>query len=292
MKSYTEKLHYELLEKLEELDRNYNPKNLADPRLGTIKATLDQICENLKSYSFASIQEEVYYFKFVLPPTLALYIYYEDKIEWDRITRQGSPECQYKFNDRIYSQAESFRQEHKPFCDYYRDGLTGMDNFFFLRNSPVNHESKYPVGCIVDPASPPLHCRLLARLIAWTRLEQEVKISLPENMEKDLSVIQEEERLQWTGTKVNATELIYALKHSGLIENGNASVNRITNCFEKAFSINLGNTSKQFQEVLRRKMENGSIVDKLKDSLRKAIEEIEKEWSRKKRPPFGSPGLH
>ncbi|HEY8734041.1 MAG TPA: RteC domain-containing protein, partial [Puia sp.] len=290
MKSYTENLHNEILFKLDELDRNYNPQVLVDARLGIIADMIDQIKEELKSHQFTCKEDEVYYFKYILPSTLALYIYYSDKIQWDRIIRQGSPECQYKFIDRIYSQAETFRKDNHSFYVYYRDGKTELDNFYFLRNSPVNRETEYPVSRIIDPSSPPLHCGMLAMLIAYTRLEQELKLSISYNSEKSAPNVPEEDVLQWTGTKAGATELIYGLKRSGFINNGNVSLKRIKIWFEKTFNIDLGNTSKQFQELQRRKMSTGSIFDKLKEAFNKAIEEIEQEWLRKKRPPSGSPG--
>ena len=96
MKLFTEKLHDELLAKLEELNRNYNPQYLTDPRLHTISKVIDQIKEKLKTYQFKKTEDEVYYFKNVLPETLALYIYYIDKIDWERITISKSPESDYK----------------------------------------------------------------------------------------------------------------------------------------------------------------------------------------------------
>ncbi|HET6993042.1 MAG TPA: hypothetical protein VFJ43_17040, partial [Bacteroidia bacterium] len=67
MKAYTEKLHKELLSKLETLDRNYDPQNLSDPRLGLISKTIDLIKEKLKTHAFSGTKEEVQFFKFVLP---------------------------------------------------------------------------------------------------------------------------------------------------------------------------------------------------------------------------------
>jgi hypothetical protein len=290
MKVFTEKMHKELLSKLDELDRNYDPQNLTDPRLNLITAVIDQIKEKLKNYHFENEEDEIYYFKKVLPETMALHIYYSDKIEWDRINRQGSPECSYKITDRIYLQAENFRKDHKDIYEYNRDEKSYLDKIYFLRISPLNTESKYQLRQIIDPSSPPVHCELLAINIAYSRLEHEMKMSLNENQNKSSLNSSNEEYLPWTGTKASATELLYALKRSGLIDNGNASLNKMKKWFEKAFSIDLGNVSKKFQDIQSRKMDNISVFDKLKEAFKKAIDEIDEEYFRKNRPPSGSLG--
>jgi RteC protein len=290
MKAFTEKMHNELLLKLEDLDRNYDPKNLTDPRLNLITVVIDKIKEKLKNYHFENEEDEIYYFKKVLPQTMALYIYYSDKIEWDRINRQGSPECSYKFTDRIYLQAENFRKEYKGIYEYNRDEKSHLDKIYFLRKSPINSECKYRPGQIIDPSSPPVHCELLAMNIAYSRLEHEMKMSLKENMDKVSPNSSNEDGLPWTGSKASATELLYGLRRSGLIDNGNASLNKMKKWFEKSFSIDLGNITKVFQDIQSRKMNNNSVFDKLKEAYKKTIDEIDEEYFRKNRPPSGSLG--
>ena len=105
MKLYTEKLHEELLEKLEALNKNYLPLNLFDQRMPLITDALDGIKEKLNGYQFKKPQEEVEYFRDVLPATMAMYFYYKDRIEWERIAHLGTDSSRYKFHDRIYSQS-------------------------------------------------------------------------------------------------------------------------------------------------------------------------------------------
>jgi hypothetical protein len=288
MKVFTEKLHNELLSKLDELDRNYNPQNLTDPRLHLIADAINKIKEKLKTWQFKCTEDEIHFFKKILPETLALFIYYSDKIEWDRINLHGSLECRYKLSDRLFLQAENFREEHKVMYEYIRDERTDLDNLYYLRNSPLNRESKYQLIHIIDPSSPPVHCKLQAMNIAYSRIEHEMKMSLKENTDKAIPAILNEDNLSWTGTKAGATELLYALKRSGFIDNGNASLNKMKKWFEKAFSIDLGNITKKFQDVQSRKMNNNSVFDKLKEAFNKAIDEIDEEYFRKNRPPSGS----
>lgn len=274
MKSYTEKLHEELLTLLDELDRNYDPIILTDPRLSIITETIDQIKEKLKTHRFHSEEDEIHYFKKVLPETLALYFYYIDKMERDRIVRLDSDNYKYKFHDRIFSQAENFRAEYKIFCEYFRDGKADMDNFYFLRISPINRETKYPVIRILHPSTPPLHCELLAKHIAYNKLEFESKIIIAEEKETFSSLKTGRSKLKWTARQIDIIELGYALKEARAFNDGNASLNEIFKCFKESFDFDTGSTSRIFQDIIRRKANSPLFLDLLKQKLLERIDDF------------------
>jgi hypothetical protein len=274
MKAFTEKMHNELLSKLDELDRNYDPIILTDPRLNIITDTIDQIKEKLKTHRFHIEEDEIHYFKKVLPETLALYFYYIDKMERDRIIRLDSDNCTYKFHDRIFSQAENFRTEHTIFYKYLRDGKTDMDNFYFLRTSPINKETKYPVIRILHPSTPPLHCELLAKHIAYNRLEFESKVIIAEVKETLSSLKTGQSKLKWTARQIDLIELGYALKEANAFNHGNASLNEIFRCFKNSFDFDTGSTSRIFQDIIRRKTDSPLFLDLLKQKLLERIDDF------------------
>jgi RteC protein len=271
MKSYTEKLHAELLAKLDGLNRNYDPLNLVDCRLQIIADTIDQIKEKLKKYQFKKTEEEAYYFKKVLPNTLSSYFYYQDKMEWDRIVRLGSNSSQYKYHDRIFSQAENFRTENMFFYDYCRGGGTDGDLVYFSRTSTINKERKYQPRMIIDPSTPPLYCELLAKYIAYSRLEFESKKFISENDETLNPVIGGRKTLKWTAKQIDIIELGYALKEANAFNDGNASLNEIFKFFRDSFDFEIGNSSRIFQDLVRRKSSSPFFLDFLKQKLLQRI---------------------
>jgi len=274
MKVYTEKLHNELLSKLDELDRNYDSQNLTDPRLHLILTVIDKIKEKLKTCQFKCAEDEIHYFKNVLPKTLALYIYYSDKIEWDRVVRKGLPECRYKLSDRLFLQAENFREEQKVIYEYNRDERTDMDNLYFLRNSPLNRESSYQLIQIIDPSSPPVHCRLLAMNIAYSRMEHELKMIIAGEQGKSSIKKSGKLILTWTGKQIDLIELGYGLSETGSFNNGNASLKDIFDYFEEVFHVDLGNTSSLFQDIVRRKTGSTIFLDFMRKKLLQRIDEF------------------
>jgi hypothetical protein len=274
MKAFTEKLYNELLSKLDELDRNYNPQNLTDPRLHLITTTIDKIKEKLKAFQFKCAGDEIHYFKNILPKTLALYIYYSDKIEWDRINLHGSLACKYKLSDRLFLQAENFREEQKVIYEYNRDERTDLDNLYFLRNSPLNRESGYQLIQIIDPSSAPVHCKFMAMNIAYSRMEHELKMIIAE--EQGESSIKKLGKLilNWTGKQIDLIELGYGLYEMGSFNNGNASRKDIFDYFEEVFNVDLGNTSSLFQDIVQRKTGSTTFLDIMRKRLLQRIDEF------------------
>ncbi len=275
MKSYTEKLHEELLSKLQELDDHYDPLNLTDPRLKIITETVDQIKEKLKSHVFANTEDEVYYFKFVLAPTLALHTYYADKIEWDRIIRLGSPECRYRFHERVYTQAENFRKMHGTFLNYIRDGRKGLDHVYFLRTESKISDDSNNMAYIIDPSSPPFYCGVLATWIAYTKMELELKKAVREDPERPIQMKRGIRKLRWTGKQIELVELGYALHATGSFNDGKANLKDIFEFFEEAFEVDPGNTSRLFQDMLRRQTGYTTYLDMMIAKLHKRIDDIE-----------------
>ena len=198
---------------------------------------------------------------------MALYFYYCEKVEWDRITRLDSPERRYKFHDQIYSVAESFRKECVTLYEYYRDGKTNQDGLYFLRSSPLNRETRYSPGRIIDPNSPPNHCVMLAVLLGYTRLELEIKTSVTENKEHALQPRSGKLKLRWTGKQFDLIELGYGLKEMGSFNDGNASLKEIFEFIGEAFEVETGNTSRLFQDIMTRKTGHTTFIDLMKEKL-------------------------
>ncbi|HZZ75597.1 MAG TPA: RteC domain-containing protein [Puia sp.] len=273
---FTKKLHDQLLINLERLDKNFSPENLEDPRLELIIQTIEKIKEKLKSHRFGAESEEIHFFKSVIPEILSLYIYYSHIMEWDRIVRQGSDKSRYDFYDSVFTKAENFRNEQKEFYEYCRDGKTGLDHIYFLRNSPMNRERVYQLRSITDPSSPTIHCEMLAKFLAFSRLEYALHLSIMNNKGDATGPAHPDNTLTWSFPKIKLIEIIYAFHLAGTFNEGKADLKTIVHCFEKVFHISLGNYSRSFQEILGRKMGYTPFIDELKEGLLKKIDSIEK----------------
>jgi RteC protein len=80
--------------------------------------------------------------------------------------------------------------------------------------------------------------------------------------------------LVFTAPKVYLNELGYAMKAHGSFNNGNAPVHKILSALEKMANVDLGNTSRTFQQILARKMGYTKYLDSLKLSLNERIDDF------------------
>jgi hypothetical protein len=280
MLDFTRELHEELLLKLKDFETNNNSGIFPDQRLEFIITALEKIREKLKGYPFAGERDEIHFFKSVLPPILSLFIYYSDKTELDLIELRSSPKSRYEYYDRIFTKTEDFFKENAEFIRYNREGKTELDPFYFLRNSPMNRERTYQLISVMDHSFATIHCVKLATFLAYTRLGQEMHLNISDKKDGEPPVISDDDKLTWTDSKIALIELIYSLKEQGAFNHGKASLKKINGCFEKTFFVDLGNVSRQFQDILARKTGYTNYLDKLRDKLQKGIDDIEQDHIR------------
>lgn len=113
----------------------------------------------------------------------------------------------------------------------------------------------------------------------FAALEKELKEKLAA-LESAVTTLQENAsyhavpRLQWTASKTDLIELIYALYSGNVFNRGKTTIREITGYIEETFGVKLGNTSMTFQEILRRK-ESTAFIDRLKNKLELHITHIE-----------------
>lgn len=79
--------------------------------------------------------------------------------------------------------------------------------------------------------------------------------------------------MDWTGNKIDAIELIYALQNNGSINKGTADIKEMAAAFEQIFNIDLGNYYHAFVELKARKSNRTKFLDSLKESLIKRMDE-------------------
>src|SRR6478735_5031241 len=135
-----------------------------------------------------------------------------------------------------------------------------------------------------------VHSWKLATIMAYTRLEEEIRLNFSErkagaaglNQNGVLDGADHEKivRLQWTDPNMALVELIHAFKNQGSFNHGKADLKTITAYFEHVFGVKFSNFSKSYQDILCRKKSHTSYLDKLRDSLNRGIDENEERGRR------------
>ena len=273
MTEFAQQLYVEILLKLRESDQ---PLNL-------ISESIDQIKQKLKSYQFTGEAEEIDFFKNRLPLFLSLFIYYSEKTAIECSERIGTEKSRIEYLELLFQKIDYFFKANEEFFNYYRFGKTKFDRYYFLRNNYLHNENLELPVFLMDSSFCTIYSWKLATIIAYGRLEKEIRFNCQEKKVADDSTVFTDEgfgssdmiKLIWTDPKMGLIELVYSLQEQGSFNNGKADIKTITRYFEKVFSVQLSNTSKSFQDILSRKKGYTTYLDKLRDKIVGRIDEIE-----------------
>lgn len=278
MLEHAEKIYAELLAALKmQDDSDHAGDCIPDPQMSLIQEVMDWIKTTLPNYDFQSEADEIRFFKTMLPQFLSLQIYYGEKIELESMERAGTRKAKEVYCDRALRRVNDFFNDNAEFFAYYRSGKTNLDAFYFLRNSAWNQESMILAGIVADPVFCPAYSIRQAAMIAYKKLEVDLIDEAMDIKDKVTEPVANENGLAWTGSKVDLTELSYALKEAGCFNNGQASVKEIIDWFQSSFRVDIGNYSRTFQEILIRKKGYTPFLNKLTNALVGRIDSIEGE---------------
>jgi hypothetical protein len=289
MLDFSQKLYDELLLKIEAPDQNHGLQKMApDQRMLLLTQAIDQIKQKLKGYSFDKEGHEIYFFKHILPLFLSQFIYYSEKGAIECSQRVGTEKSKREFLDLEFQKIDYFFNMNIEFFNYYRFGKTIFDGYYFLRSSSSNNENTDLPAFMMDGSFCTIYSWKLATIIAYSRLEREIRFNWADNEDDSAPAKKNEEatrdpnsgKLEWTDSKRGLTELVYSLQEQGSFNNGKADLKTIIDCFETAFSVDLGNTSSTYQQLLSRKKGSSSYLAKLQEKFEQRLDKMDEQQFR------------
>lgn len=207
-------------------------------------------------------EEEVEFFKKIRPGFEAELIYFgEVYYILSTIPERRSEAIRYL--EKQYVPIRLYQQRYQLLYEYWRLGKSDFDQQLFSRsekNIPILLSSPLPLG---DRNATPAG-KVFAKFRAYDELHG--------FLEKEISRLKNKEdkgssAIQWTATKAALVELAYALKASGAINNGNATIRDIATHLERAFQQDLSQFYRTFQEIRIRKNSRTTFLDRLKEKL-------------------------
>ena len=244
--------------------------------ISTIKASINLLKKYVTTNSFINKEEEIHFFKFIKPTFYSKLIYYLKVFKIESRRPIGSDITEKTYLMRSLDKLSLFFETNLNFYEYYRTGAAFMDEKYFLRSSKEINPILDSMCLDADPNFTTTYDYKVAKIIAndmlWDYLNKEIEKQNTKHT--DQTTEQLKSSLKWTDSKTGLIELSYALKYAGSFNNGQASVKQITEFFEKAFNVELGNTSKALQEILSRKSGYTNYLHKLDAKLVQYIESI------------------
>ncbi|MCS3801098.1 RteC domain-containing protein [Niastella sp. OAS944] len=254
-----EKLHQQLLQ----LNvTGFTFKNIS-ASIDITKRSLHQLNELVLTQGFGNSEEEIYYFKSVLPDVFGHLIFYLRLIHIESSISAIGGLMSAQFHEKEKHRIQSYFERHLHLYRYYRLGLTYLDDKYFMR--PIHQEQYLADNCALldSRLSTPMSQRF-ARFKAYDMLMEFLQPSANTGQLGATNLV-------WAAQKVQLAELIYALDSIKAFGNVNTMV--LTDMICKCWNVHLSFIHKTFEEIRLRKKNRTPFLDHLKLCLLQRMEQ-------------------
>jgi hypothetical protein len=268
--------YQDLLTELADIEKQEG--NEIEKCLESVRATKSRmkvILAYSSDYKFETSEEEISFVKDIKVKFLSRLFYFQ-KIYHIELSRPlGGLEQQETYLSAELEKLRMFFMHNIFFYQYARSGQTYLDEHLFITQRSDFVSFTEDVG--IDPLISSGYETLFAKIESSILLEQFISkaVSKLRALKSPLSTSDVHSKVRWTDSKTALIELCYALHAAGVFNRGNADLKDVIEVIQSAFSIDLGNTSRTFQEILSRKTGYTNCIDKLKAKLLERIDEIE-----------------
>jgi hypothetical protein len=228
----------------------------------------------VSNHAFQSVQEEIHFFKEVKPLFYSKYIYFINVYNYLMQFPAGGEQAVKAYINFHLADLQRFFDNNKAFYQYYRSGSTQMDEVYFTRGGfDVQMELE---DFEEDEHYSTSHDYKLSKIMANEKFQDYLKLEharvgneqlLPQVSGKVFPFAHP----NWTATPTDAIELIYSLKASGSVNNGNIDVRELVGIFEFVFQMEIKESYHKIIDIGRRKKTVPIFLNKLIDGLLKLI---------------------
>ncbi|MEZ4801713.1 MAG: RteC domain-containing protein [Gelidibacter sp.] len=226
----------------------------------------------VREYDFETINDEIYFFKHQKPFIYSRLKFYAKLYNFLIEKPQGSIKSQRKFIDNEILKLQEHYSKNLDFIKYIREDSTTLDQFYFVRGKDNLNLISDTSHFYTDEEFSTSHDDAVAKIMAYDLLINHYNRELiklgqalegPKMADSNCSNI----NMEWTASKTDLVELIYALQASGAIKDGRAAIKVMATTCEQIFNLDLGNFYKTYLEIKARKMDRTSFINHLKTSF-------------------------
>lgn len=235
------------------------------------KKAIRKIRQLVQQHDFASVEEEIHFFKHIKPEFIATFFYYTEVLNYE-IKKQGqSGKASRKTAEKLLKNIDNFLLTHQTFYSYYQLNQTHFDDKYFKRlpEDVVVTTTEYYYQ---EEDFSTTHDILVAKFIAHHKLSAYLKNDLCSSGSENTASGLETERYKWGYAKTDLIELIYALQIALNLANIHLEVKALMASFESIFDIDLKNHRRIYMDIKTRKNPT-QFLDHLKACLLQKIDE-------------------
>ena len=240
--------------------------------------------ENLRmfihEYTFSNIDEEIHFFKLIKPNILSKLLYFNNIYVIELRKPSGGVDSTRNYYKEKLALITDFFNTNLDFYQYYRSRASHLDKYYFLRG---RENYKLCHGCGMfdkDPLFSTCYDHKVAKILAYDMLEIYLEQKL-QSINKQAVIDKSRASLpdnpfRWTGTKIAAIELGYAIYAAGVLNNGNADIKEIMTYIEASFKIDLVDYYRAYLSMREKKRDRTSFLTSLINKLLRKMDEDDK----------------
>ena len=216
-------------------------------KLTTSKELLNKLRFKIRDTVFKDNQDEINFFKNTKPKICADFIYYSTQIQYLHSKPNSTNSILKNYIKNKLKKLESKKRKNLEFYRYYKQSSSYYDHLYFLRENKQLELFSADISFYLDTEFYTSHDTLVAEVIAYDLLTNFYKKEINKLKNISLGVFNDDLKFDnvessWTASKTDLVELIYALKVSEAINNGNVNTKELTTLLCNVFNIDIPNS--------------------------------------------------
>lgn len=255
---------------------NSNPITANNKIVEAVNDKIHNLYVWLSSYSFASDEEEIAFFKEKKPKLISRLIFHKKQIEIEA-NMPIAKEFKIKYLKKEIEKVHQYAIDNSFFYEYYRAGYTHNDLKYFTRNRDKNL-NYYEVHIInYDSRVSTSHDFNVAQIMA----NEQLILYLEDKLEsitntKTNSKNTINSNMYWTGSKIDLIELVYALQTTRVINEGKMDLKELAKSIGQAFNIEIEDAIyRAYVDIKSRKEIQTKFINALATNLKNRIDSDE-----------------
>jgi hypothetical protein len=241
---------------------------------------IEELHEWLKTHDFENEIQEIEFFKEIKPCIISKLIFQKEILRIATSIPSGNKLSLKFYEEELKKAAKNLNVESK-FYSYYRSDANDWDSQYFTRKtkkSILETDSSY-IG--FDSKISTCYDNKIASILAQDLLIyyienriRKIKTKIKVKNKANQKAIQAQSNLQWTGTKTELIEFVYALYFAKVLNNGNISIKEIASTIGALFNMDIKDSLyRTYSEIKKRKNPYSIFIQRLAEIFRNKIVE-------------------
>ena len=237
---------------------------------------IEKIRAQVHSAGFDSKDEECLFFKTIKPTMVGYLIGYLKLVSIESGCPVANKTSIVTYLQSKIEELQSYFHNNQELYVYLQLARTDKDQDYFLRQqiNPYFHSDS--LQAYIDPTFTTPMDGIVATIKAHQWLIERMVQKLERfQQSRSYTCAHDHPTLQWTGSKVELVELIYALHTTQVCNRGQATLKDIADSLQQLFHLDVGDYYRTYLEIQIRKNSRTKFLDSLRDNLVDRMEETE-----------------